>query len=72
MFSYCIFFKYSGTLLKKKEWVELGNECYLNETVHLTCFRLRPSLQEIIQDADFVISHAGAGTALELLSHQVQ
>ncbi|XP_071451339.1 UDP-N-acetylglucosamine transferase subunit ALG13 [Hetaerina americana] len=38
------------------------------EGVHITCFRFLPSIADEIRRADLVLSHAGAGTCLEVLN----
>ncbi|KAG8229275.1 hypothetical protein J437_LFUL009636 [Ladona fulva] len=40
------------------------------EGINISCFRFLPSIANEINNADLVISHAGAGTCLEVLNAQ--
>merc|ERR1712178_200012 len=41
-----------------------------NENLTITCYDYKPTLEPDILEADLIISHAGAGTTLEVLEKQ--
>jgi beta-1,4-N-acetylglucosaminyltransferase len=45
----------------------LSNICDTKD-VEYSCFRFQPDLKEVMEKADLIISHCGAGSILEVLS----
>lgn len=61
-----------NTILQQLENKEDAKFTYCSEhgNIALTVFRFRPSIQSEMRSADLIISHAGAGSALEALNLQ--